>query len=152
MGAGIAVEFKKRFNEVQHLYDQWQYTGGLAKLVHDPKNGDPKRNVYYLITKAVSWGKPTHETLMSSLIQMRIDCENDSVTNLAMPMIGCGLDRLKWPIVEDMILAVFKGIKISIEIYTLDDPNSTQVILNFLKIIFTFIQIFQRSQYYLILI
>lgn len=38
----------------------------------------------------------------------------DGVRKLAMPKIGCGLDRLQWSNVEDLVLRVFDHVEIDI--------------------------------------
>jgi hypothetical protein len=37
-----------------------------------------------------------------------------SVTKLAMPKVGCGLDKLSWPNVYDIICDVFKNTDVDI--------------------------------------
>lgn len=65
MGRGIAVSFKVKFNNVELLRSQKQKPGGVAIL----ENG--KRFIYYLVTKEVSFGKPTYKNLWNSLVNMR---------------------------------------------------------------------------------
>ena len=71
------------------------------------------------MTKARYFLKPTYETLRSSLEAMKQDCEEHDVKKLAMPRIGCGLDRLDWNKVREMIKQTFKETNIELTIYTL---------------------------------
>merc|ERR1712060_976232 len=61
MSAGIAVGFKKNFGGVPELKSQGLDVGGSGFL---KKKG---RYIYYLVTKNKHGGKPTMETLGSSL-------------------------------------------------------------------------------------
>jgi len=113
MGKGIAVEFKNRFGHVDDLQAQNAKPGGLAVLSY---NND---FIYYLVTKEKYYGKPTYETLLSSLLEMKLHAAKHKVKSISMPKIGCGLDRLEWPEVEKMLLAVFKDTDIRINIFYL---------------------------------
>jgi hypothetical protein len=45
---------------------------------------------------------------------MRYQCEELDITKLAMPLIGCGLDKLEWANVKDIIEDVFNDMNIEI--------------------------------------
>ena len=110
LGAGIAVEFDKRYNMRKVLLR-------LAK--DNPKTLKEKcieiDNVFNLITKEKYWQKPTYNSLEDSLIEMREKIsKNENIKRLVMPKIGCGLDRLSWDKVEPMIKNIFKDLNIEI--------------------------------------
>lgn len=105
MGAGIAVLFQRKFSLRQQLIEAGPQDPGSCVLV---------KNVFNLITKSRSSGKPTYTTLGSSLQKMKKICNEMNIKKLAMPKIGCGLDRLQWPVVKDMILNLFKESEIEI--------------------------------------
>ncbi|XP_048586652.1 ADP-ribose glycohydrolase OARD1 isoform X2 [Nematostella vectensis] len=113
MGKGIAVLFKKKFGGVDELHKQAQKPGGLAVLKRGP------RFIYYLVTKEKFWQKPTYETLQQSLVAMSNHAMEHAVTDISMPMIGCGLDQLQWSRVLNIIKDVFKTSGIFITIYRL---------------------------------
>nr|KAF6341764.1 O-acyl-ADP-ribose deacylase 1 [Myotis myotis] len=50
---------------------------------------------------------------------MKSHCLKNGVTDLSMPRIGCGLDRLQWENVSTIIEEVFEATDIRITVYTL---------------------------------
>ncbi|XP_015764470.1 PREDICTED: O-acetyl-ADP-ribose deacetylase 1-like [Acropora digitifera] len=112
MGKGIAVIFKKKFGGVDDIKSQGQKPGGVAVL----KRGE--RYVYYLVTKEKYFHKPTYKTLESSLVAMKEHCVSHGIISLSMPRIGCGLDGLQWPRVQNIIEEVFQDTDIKVTVYT----------------------------------
>ncbi len=74
------------------------------------------RFVYYLITKPKYNDKPTYDSLTASLQAMRSHMEAFKVTSVSMPEIGCGLDGLQWNRVFDILVAVFTGSGMTINV------------------------------------
>lgn len=111
MGAGIAIEFRRKFGNVSNLRRQSAKTGEVAVL----KCG--KRYIYYLVTKKMSTQKPKINDLLESLIAMRLHMRANGVTKIAIPKIGCGLDRLNWKDVFDVIERVFSKEPIEMVLY-----------------------------------
>lgn len=111
MGAGIAVEFERRF----HLKDN-------MRPIHRPcydtflKNGYciQVNNVFNLVTKARYFQKPTYESLREALIRMKQLSYVNNINRIAMPKIGCGLDRLEWERVRETIQEVFEDTDVEI--------------------------------------
>ena len=104
LGAGIAVEFDRRFNckaQLKELYKPTnQYGDGIK--------------VFNMVTKNCYWEKPTYNTMRMALIDLRRWCKLDGVNKLAMPRIGCGLDRLEWENVRRMIKCLFADTDVEI--------------------------------------
>lgn len=127
MGAGIAVEFRKRYGQVGKLISQNVGIGGCSFLevgdVGDKKintmafaqatdasssNLENKKIIYYLVTKARYWNKPTYETLKRSLESMKEHLKtHPEIKSISIPKIGCGLDRLDWDEVKIMLESIF---------------------------------------------
>jgi O-acetyl-ADP-ribose deacetylase (regulator of RNase III) len=114
LGAGIAKAFDSVYNmkfKLYRHYDNYVYRGGDALLID---------NVFNLVTKAKCWQKPTYESLRESLEMMREQLEFMNVTKLAIPMLGCGLDRLQWMQVESIIKDVFADTDVDIVVCVLE--------------------------------
>lgn len=69
------------------------------------------RGEWNLVTKEKYNHKPTLHTLKQALEEMRNHCGN---CKIAMPKIGCGLDRLNWSDVEPIIKEIFADTDIEI--------------------------------------
>ncbi|XP_028135817.2 uncharacterized protein LOC114330619 [Diabrotica virgifera virgifera] len=108
MGSGIAVVFRNVYNHVDILLNQHQKPGGLACLKLS------KKYIFYLITKTKSNGKPTYKDFWCSMKKLRDVIKQLQVVKLAVPALGCGLDRLDWFTVKHMISFLFKDIPINI--------------------------------------
>lgn len=110
LGAGIAVEFDKRYD----------MRNRLLKLAEEkPETLDEKcievENVFNLITKEKYWQKPSYNSLEESLLEMKEKLsKNKNIKKLVIPKIGCGLDRLSWDKVEPMVQEIFKDLDIEL--------------------------------------
>ena len=110
LGAGIAVEFDKRYD----------MRNRLLKLAEEKTETlDEKyievENVFNLITKEKYWQKPSYKSLEESLLEMKEKLsKNKNIKKLVIPKIGCGLDRLSWDKVEPMVQEIFKDLDIEI--------------------------------------
>ena len=113
MGKGIVVEFNKKFNMktiLQNKYpnfvnDYHHYKWGGMALIEG--------RVINLITKERYWHKPTYQTMREALNIARLRLPTDC-KKIAMPIIGCGLDRLQWDKVSEIIKEVFENTDIEI--------------------------------------
>lgn len=118
MGKGIAVLFRDKFKGVDEIKKQGAKVGGCAILERD------SRYIYYLTTKERYFEKPTYDSLQSSLETMKKHCIEKEVKNVAMPAIGCGLDKLEWPKVKEMLREVFGDTSLAITVYMLGKDAS----------------------------
>ena len=91
LGAGIATQFVEVYNMRYKLHSQYPIPNGekfanvgKALLVD---------NVFNLVTKARCFHKPTYDSLYETLVDMKDQCEEWDITKIAIPYIGCGLDR-----------------------------------------------------------
>lgn len=107
LGAGIAVAFQKKFHLKSNLNKLGK--GNYPELIII-------NHVLNLVTKKRYWNKPTYKTITKCIRDMRDFCKCVDVKYLAMPKIGCGLDRLQWSKVREIIKEEFKDLDIEIEV------------------------------------
>lgn len=116
LGAGIAKEFEERFRLRDDLFSAF---GSKWYLDYDSKlpgraflHG--KKRIIDLITKTRYWHKPTMYSMRRSLEAMKDGCEKYHIDKIAMPKIGCGLDKLNWSDVSSAIKEIFADSSIEI--------------------------------------
>ena len=118
LGKGIAVEFNKRYQmrkKLRELYPDSigtdMHLGGAGCILVD--------KVFNLITKEKYYFKPTYGTLKQAIEPMVSQCIELNIKKLAMPKIGCGLDKLEWDKVKEILVKYFKDIDIEILVCSL---------------------------------
>lgn len=125
LGAGIAVEFANRFNMrniLQHMYPNGYLKNGnlsnfgaiYVRVGADTPNGSFGRDIINIVTKKEYWQKPTMSSMTAALSQVRNLCVEYNIKKLAIPKIGCGLDRLSWVDVRQTIKELFNDLDIEI--------------------------------------
>jgi len=127
LGAGIAKEFDRRFNCRKRLFrifkESWipmwdktqeRYRGDCIILGIGMPIADEAPFIFNLVTKRNYWDKPILTTIKNALIQMKEQCELLNVHKVAMPRIGCGLDRQNWSDVKKLIEEAFGDTNIEI--------------------------------------
>ena len=114
MGKGIVIEFNKRFDmkrKLQSKYpdyiNEWHRRKWSFNCILEEK-------VFNLITKERYFHKPTYDSLYGALNLMKFISIQKAITKIAMPIIGCGLDRLQWDKVSEIIKEIFKDTDIEI--------------------------------------
>lgn len=114
MGKGIVVEFNKRFDmknilkrEYPDYLIRWRARGMVGDCIQQGR-------VFNLVTKERYWMKPTYQSIRIALHEMKWLCREIHVEKIAMPVIGCGLDRLQWDKVSAIIKNVFNDMDIAI--------------------------------------
>lgn len=106
MGAGIAKEFARRGVKAQ-LIENYHGMTKVGDCAVTATTG--WRLEFNLVTKEKYWQKPTYGSLKTALVNARILAlmNDDKPVKLAMPRIGCGLDKLEWSKVKAIIAEVF---------------------------------------------
>ncbi len=126
MGAGIAVEFTRRYKVMQFLKQgAWLNSNNLIKTVWpscfpviDEETGTMILN---LVTKEKYSDKPTINSLENALIHASYYIGQRGIYEIALPKIGSGLDRLPWKEVEDCLLYCLpKAPNVELTVYHLD--------------------------------
>jgi hypothetical protein len=113
MSKGIAASFCKNFvGIVDEIKAQDVKVGGVA--VVDRRDG---HFVFNLVTKLRCTELPTYSAFTASLRALKEEMEKRGVRRLAIPRLGCGLDKLKWEMVRGLIIEVFAGSSVHIMVY-----------------------------------
>lgn len=113
MGAGIALEFRRRFPDMPAYCLSRKPRVGEAVLYED------SRRIFNLVTKQRHFHKPTYDTLTAALADMKRLAASSHTPRIAMPLIGCGLDRLQWDKVRPLIHSTFEDTDVEIAVYRL---------------------------------
>ena len=114
LGAGIAKIFRDKLgvkNALSKLYGKNNWNGkGRCEIVRVPNDSGEMVYVANLITKSRYFQKPAYGSLEESLTDMSHKLAQDypEVKKIGMPLIGCGLDRLQWNKVSEIIKQVFE--------------------------------------------
>ncbi|KAG5873427.1 hypothetical protein JTB14_001148 [Gonioctena quinquepunctata] len=116
LGAGIAKSFDNIFSLGKEIKESRPITG---RVITTKRNG---RVIYNLVTKTKYWEKPTLETMWSCLVGMKKKIVENKVTKLAIPQIGCGLDKMNWNTIKNMITYIFNDVDIDTIICVVQKP------------------------------
>lgn len=114
MGKGIVVEFNKRFNLKNKLKQKYPDYLRTFQWTHGDCIQEGK--VLNLITKERYYEKPSLITLRNALEEMKKICLENNISKVAMPKIGCGLDKLNWVDVKQTLFEIFSDTNIEIYI------------------------------------
>lgn len=129
MGAGVALALVRRFPSIKSEVKErlksiplTQRIGQVVFFVDDISN----TIIANMITKTHYWDKSSTmlqgvylDNLRQCLILVKQVMLERNIKKLAMPKIGCGLDRCSWMEVESIILDVFDGTDIDITVCVL---------------------------------
>nr|ADR79359.1 RH67648p [Drosophila melanogaster] len=124
MCAGINLQFRCKFGQVDELKRQHKHTGNVAVLEQDG------RHIYNLVTKERSHEKCTYAALYYALLAMREHMREHGVTKLAIPRLGCGIDRLDWLRVRSLLDLVFAEDSVDIIAFFYTPPQMVKDTLN----------------------
>ena len=111
MKKGIARTFRLKYGNVPFLKAQTQSIGQCSVLNH---NG---RYIFYMLTKGRFFEKPSYLSVSTALQSLRRHMENLGLSQVAMPKIASGLDKLEWTQVRRIIIRTFAGSNIKVHVY-----------------------------------
>ena len=108
LNKGLALDMQKKFAVRTRLQSQMQpFSIPIGHCVYT-------KPVLNIVTEGYSQNKPTYETMYEGLYHLRKATDQLGIEYLAMPLIGCGLGQLKWPIVRALIKDIFDDDNIDI--------------------------------------
>jgi O-acetyl-ADP-ribose deacetylase (regulator of RNase III) len=120
MGAGIAVEFKRRWPAMYHEYQQRCAARTLAPGEVFMWQDGPSPVIFNLATQ-VTWRTPaTLQAVGVSVAAMLHLAEEHGLAKVGMPRVGAGLGRLKWDDVNWVLQAVAGEAPVQLVVYTLE--------------------------------
>jgi hypothetical protein len=105
MGLGVAKAFAEKFGENQRFLvtnSEDCKVGGVVRT--NIRLGANAAVAYNLVTKHLYTDKPTYHSFGFSLDRMFDLLIEDKINELYMPRVGCGLDKLEWSNVRQMIV------------------------------------------------
>lgn len=119
LGAGIAKTFRYKYGirdaiKKSHTAYSWD---GKGRCIFVTTEASPWV-VANLVTKYKCTDKPTYKTLKDALHDFKtglLSCY-PNVKKVGMPLIGCGLDRLEWESVKEIINNQFADTDIEITV------------------------------------
>lgn len=111
MSKGIAKTFVEKFGSVDRLKSQNPTLHNLVFLEHH------NQFIIYLITKNYFYEKPSYRDIFFTLLKLKQFCIDNNIKKLAMPKIGCGLDKLKYENIRIMLRYIFLQTNIEVRIY-----------------------------------
>lgn len=119
LGAGIAVEFNKRFDMRRKLISRYPEYSQYMKQYRIQGGCILIDRVFNLVTKERYFQKPTYKSLRQALTVMKKQCVSQGIYKIAMPKIGCGLDRLQWEKVSKIVQEIFNDTDMEIVVCVL---------------------------------
>jgi O-acetyl-ADP-ribose deacetylase (regulator of RNase III) len=134
MSAGIAVQFKRRFGQVDRLRTMGRTVGQVAVLPVAQQDGTV-RYIFYVITKKKSRGtRPVLSDFAAAVHNLADVCTTLGVKQLALPRIGTMKDRLQWCDVRRIIGQAFETRETVVYVYRPDrkKPPSPPTLLDFI--------------------
>lgn len=111
LGAGIAKAFAAMGVKQKLCKEYPKFWQGRGYCLFVEVSGVVVAN---LVTKERYFHKPTLETLRQSLEDLHEQASERNLIKLAMPKIGCGLDKLKWEDVSAVLKEIFAETDIEI--------------------------------------
>ena len=112
MHGGLAREFRARYGRVEFLRAQRKPVGTCAVL--PLKN----RYIFYLVTKPRFYNKPTYSSVRAAFQSLKRHLNELELTQIALPgHVCCGLDKLNWEKIKQILREVFAGSGIEVHVF-----------------------------------
>jgi len=112
MGAGLALEFKRRYPDNFRAYADFCKLGSLEPGVLLPVPLSIVTPPYYIVNFPTKdcWRNPSkYEYIEQGLVTLEAWCWHEGIETVAMPALGAGLGGLDWHQVYNRVIDVFGG-------------------------------------------
>ena len=121
MFKGLAKSFKETWpDHIDQLKKMYLHVGQIGAI---KVKG---RFIYHLITKERCTDQPKYFDLRQTLFELKQHMLANNVKKVALPKIGCGMNRLSWPDVKTMMEEVFWDTNIKITVFEFDDSKKLE--------------------------
>tara|TARA_R110002072_G_scaffold45565_1_gene126613 strand:- start:22295 stop:22666 length:372 start_codon:yes stop_codon:yes gene_type:complete len=121
MEEGISAVFKEKFKAPSPPRGTYL---GPGMLIDTPDPNNNKRFIIHLLTDGKYRRNPTYDELKRALGDLHAALRNlkkviirKGIKNVSMPRIGCGLDKLAWCDVEQILIEILSEVDVTISIY-----------------------------------
>ncbi|CAG7734044.1 unnamed protein product [Allacma fusca] len=112
MSKGIALLFKRAFGNQDTLKSRGAKVGEVVEL---KKGGN---YILYAITKEHYNDKPSIKDFVMTMKALAAKCDQLKIKKIAVPRLGCGLDKLEWPTVKQSIIECFRDHPVTVRVCT----------------------------------
>jgi O-acetyl-ADP-ribose deacetylase (regulator of RNase III) len=132
LGDGIARQLDVAYmikRDLQELPPALLAVGNVIELRRVTEEGS-MISIFNIVTKSSRMERPSYATLDLGLLRLRKLLDEYSehggreVSLIAMPRIGCGIDRLDWRKVHPMVVERFHGCKIPVKVCVLPEKGT----------------------------
>jgi len=122
MGAGLALQFKKKFPDMFDCYKSLCDSGKMVVnntiLCFVEPNRQHSNDIIVLFPTKDDWQEPSLlEYIEKGLKDLKNKIEEFKITSVAIPALGCGLGGLDWLDVKKLIIGELATMKADIEVY-----------------------------------
>ena len=101
LGRGVARDIRRKYgnrlrNQLRAVYPDVEI-GDCIETSHG------SRRIFHMVTKRWFHNRPTYQAMEDAILSLRGQLFVHGISQLAIPKIGCGLDRLNWDIVAGLL-------------------------------------------------
>lgn len=108
LNKGLALDMQKHFQIRDTIQSQMSpFSVPIGHCIYT-------KPVLNIITEGRAQNAPTYESMYEALYHLQIATEKLGIEAIAMPLIGCGVGKLKWPIVRALVKDIFEDTDIDI--------------------------------------
>ena len=113
---GLAAAVSRRYPAVQNLHKVTLTRPPPGSLIACYDHSTNKF-IYNLVTKRKFFHRSSYDTLQMSLLAMKRHMERHNITEIGLPRLGNGYDKLHWPTVFSLLYQIFFNSNIKIVIF-----------------------------------